>query len=60
MSTHKKIVYDAFMSEMAEDAMTDIFVYNSDFDFLKRLLKDVPQQYDYFVVFPHFKNFNQL
>lgn len=55
LSAHKKIVYDSFAKEMGEDASLDLFVYNSDISYLRTLLKNLTKTYEYYVVFPHFK-----
>ena len=55
LSAHKKIVYDAFVNEIGENASIDLFVYNSDITYLKTLLLNLTKQYDHYVVFPHFK-----
>ena len=34
LSVHKKIVYDAFVSEIGDNASVDFYIYNNDFDFL--------------------------
>jgi DNA-binding transcriptional regulator YhcF (GntR family) len=55
LSAHKKIVYDAFVKELGDEASLDLFVYNSDISHLRRLLLNLNKQYDRYVVFPHFK-----
>jgi len=55
LSAHKKIVYDSFVREIGEDASIDLFVYNSDISYLKTLLANLTKTYDYYVIFPHFK-----
>lgn len=55
LSEHKKIVYDAFASEMGEWSALDLFVYNSDISYLKSLLLNFTKTYDHYVIFPHFK-----
>jgi len=55
LSAHKKIVYDAFAEEMGESAAIDLFVYNSDISYLRTLLGNLTKIYDYYVIFPHFK-----
>lgn len=55
LSVHKKIVYDAFAAEIGSDASIDLFVYNSDILYLRTLILNLTKQYDYYVVFPHFK-----
>ncbi|MFZ4262541.1 GntR family transcriptional regulator [Sphingobacterium sp. HJSM2_6] len=55
LSAHKKIVYDSFAQELADDAALDLFVYNSDISYLRTLLDNLTKTYDYYVLFPHFK-----
>lgn len=55
LSAHKKIVYDALVKELGEEASIDLFVYNSDISLLRRLLQNLNKPYDRYVVFPHFK-----
>jgi len=55
LSAHKKIVYDSFVQELADDAAIDLFVYNSDISYLRTLLGNFTKTYDYYVLFPHFK-----
>ena len=38
LSTHKKIVYDAFVAAIGETASVDFYNYNNDFDFFKLLV----------------------
>ncbi len=55
LSEHKKIVYDAFAHEMGDCAALDLFVYNSDISYLRSLLPNLTKTYDYYVIFPHFR-----
>lgn len=55
LSAHKKLVYDAFVREIGDDASIDLFVYNSDISYLRTLLANLTKTYDYYVIFPHFK-----
>lgn len=55
LSEHKKIVYDSFAKEMGDGAALDLFVYNSDISYLKSLLSNLTKTYDYYVLFPHFR-----
>lgn len=55
LSSHKKIVYDALAGKLGDDASIDLFVYNSDITHLRTLLQNLSQPYDYYVVFPYFK-----
>ena len=36
LSSHKKIVYDAFVSALGEMASVDFYIYNNDFAFFKK------------------------
>lgn len=55
LSAHKKIVYDSFVRELNDEAAIDLFVYNSDIRYLQTLLANLTKTYDYYVLFPHFK-----
>ncbi|WP_293923799.1 GntR family transcriptional regulator [Sphingobacterium sp. UBA6320] len=55
LSVHKKIFYDSFAKELGDFANLDLFVYNSDLSYLKNLLANLTKTYDYYVLFPHFK-----
>ena len=55
LSAHKKIVYDSFAKQLEDDATLDLFVYNSDISYLRTLLGNLTKTYDYYVLFPHFK-----
>lgn len=54
LSHHKKVVYDAFIEELNGTAEIDLFVYNSDINYLQHIIKSQFKSYDYYVVFPHF------
>lgn len=54
LSYHKKLVYDAFIAELKGRAEVDLFVYNSDVDYLQHIINSQYKAYDYYVVFPHF------
>lgn len=55
LSEHKKIVYDSFAKEIGYCASLDLFVYNSDLSYLQSLLPGLAKVYDYYVLFPHFR-----
>jgi len=55
LSAHKKIVYDSFAQGLGDSAALDLFVYNSDLSHLRNLLNGLKKEYDYYVLFPHFK-----
>src|SRR5690606_30157068 len=52
LSYHKKVVYDAFIEELNGRAEVDLFVYNSDLDYLQHIIKSQFKSYDYYMVFP--------
>lgn len=54
LSAHKKIIYDAFAGTLGETAAIDFYVYNNNFSFFKKLLQDCKENYDYYVIIPHF------
>lgn len=55
LSTHKKIIYDSFVSTLGDTATIDFYVYNNDFSLFKRLLLSTREdEYDYYVIIPHF------
>jgi len=54
LSAHKKIIYDAFVTTLGEQAAIDLYVYNNDFGLFKKLLQNRKDDYDYNVVIPHF------
>lgn len=55
LSTHKKTFYDAFTAALGDTAELDFFIYNSDVVKLHHMLLSAQRDYDYYVVFPHFK-----
>ncbi|MGO1244931.1 MAG: GntR family transcriptional regulator [Sphingobacterium sp.] len=56
LSAHKKIVYDALAEELGAQASIDLFVYNSDINYLRTLIQGLSRNYDNYVVFPYFKD----
>lgn len=54
LSTHKKIVYDAFVASLGEMASIDFYIYNNDLDFFKRLILNKKNDYTHYVIIPHF------
>jgi len=54
LSTHKKILYDAFAAALGENAAIDFYIYNNDFSLFKELLTNKRDSYSYFVIVPHF------
>ena len=54
LSAHKKIVYDAFVEAIGNDASVDFYVYNNDLALFRRLLENLKQIYTHYVIIPHF------
>lgn len=54
LSTHKKILYDAFVESLNERASIDFYIYNNEFDFFKRLIQNNKNDYTHYVIIPHF------
>ncbi|MFD0794844.1 GntR family transcriptional regulator [Mucilaginibacter litoreus] len=55
LSTHKKIIYDAFVTTIGKSAAIDFYVYNNDFDLFKKIITEkVKLDYDKIIVVPYF------
>ena len=54
LSSHKKIMYDAFAATLNSKAAIDFYIYNNDFNVLKKLILDKINNYSKFVIIPHF------
>lgn len=54
LSSHKKIVYDAFVATLGEQVPVDFYVYNSDYMLFKKLLSNKMEGYSHYVIIPHF------
>jgi len=54
LSSHKKIVYDSFISAIGENVAVDFYIYNNDFALFKKLIINKKDQYSHFVIIPHF------
>lgn len=54
LSTHKKIIYDSFVSSLGENAAIDFYIYNNDFSLFKELISNRKDDYSYYVIIPHF------
>lgn len=54
LSTHKKIIYDAFVASIGEDALIDFYIYNNDFSLFRKLLANKRDDYTNYVIIPHF------
>jgi DNA-binding transcriptional regulator YhcF (GntR family) len=54
LSNHKKLMYDAFAGALSQKASIDFYIYNSNFNFFKKLLLEKVDKYDKIVIVPHF------
>lgn len=54
LSSHKKIVYDAFIAALGDHVAVDFYIYNNDFKLFKKMLADKMQGYSHYIVVPHF------
>jgi DNA-binding transcriptional regulator YhcF (GntR family) len=54
LSTHKKTIYDAFAEALGNKASIDFYIYNSSFNFFKKILLEKQDKYDKVVIIPHF------
>ncbi|MEN9685434.1 MAG: hypothetical protein RLZZ28_1220 [Bacteroidota bacterium] len=54
LSPHKKIIYDAIVAGLGNDASIDFYIYNNDIDFFKRLIQNAKSDYTHYVIIPHF------
>lgn len=54
LSSHKKIIYDAFVAALGEMATVDFYIYNNDFTLFKKLLQNKKDDYNHYVIIPHF------
>jgi DNA-binding transcriptional regulator YhcF (GntR family) len=56
LSTHKKIIYDAFAEALYQKASIDFYIYNSNFAFFKKLLLEKKDKFNKVVIIPHFRD----
>jgi DNA-binding transcriptional regulator YhcF (GntR family) len=54
LSMHKKILYDSFVSTLGNAAAIDFYIYNNSFSLFKKLIQNCRQDYNYYVIIPHF------
>ncbi|WP_317042748.1 GntR family transcriptional regulator [Pedobacter caeni] len=55
LSTHKKIIYDAFIAALGTDAYVDFYIYNNSFTLFKKFITEKKSEnYSHFVIIPHF------
>jgi DNA-binding transcriptional regulator YhcF (GntR family) len=54
LSAHKKIIYDSFVSALGAAAAIDFYIYNNNFSLFKKLIQNAREDYNYYVIIPHF------
>ncbi len=59
LSQHKKVVYDAFLSHLGNNARVDLYIYNNDFDTFSELINRHLGSYTHFVIISHFYGLNR-
>ncbi|WP_432712836.1 GntR family transcriptional regulator [Pedobacter sp.] len=56
LSSHKKIIYDAFVETLGENAAIDFYIYNNDIYLFKKIVTEkLKLDYTKFIIIPHFK-----
>jgi DNA-binding transcriptional regulator YhcF (GntR family) len=56
LSPHKKLLYDSFAGALSQKASIDFYIYNSNFNFFKKLILEKQDKYDKVVIVPHFRD----
>jgi DNA-binding transcriptional regulator YhcF (GntR family) len=54
LSSHKKIIYDAFAETLGSKGAIDFYIYNNDFTIFRKLVSENLDNYTKFVIIPHF------
>ena len=54
ISNYKKLIYNAFIETMGDKAVVDLKIHHSSIRLLETLLQENADEYDYFVLMPHF------
>lgn len=54
LSTHKKIIYDAFVESLGSGVSIDFFIYNNDFRLFRDLVQKQARSHTHFVIIAHF------
>jgi DNA-binding transcriptional regulator YhcF (GntR family) len=54
LSDHKKIIYDAFVEALGEQAAIDFYIFNNDFSLFQRIFNQQKSDYTHYVIIPHF------
>jgi DNA-binding transcriptional regulator YhcF (GntR family) len=54
LSVHKKIIFDAFVAALGDEAVIHFYIYNNDFAVFKKLIQNRRTDYSHYVIIPHF------
>ena len=54
ISDYKRNIYEAFMSEMEDNALVDVYVYNYDISKFEMIILSHLKEYDHYLVVPYF------
>lgn len=54
LSSHKKVIYDAFINTLGDEGRTDLYVYNNNFNIFKNLIESNLGHYSHYVIISHF------
>jgi DNA-binding transcriptional regulator YhcF (GntR family) len=58
LSNYKRSIYYSFVKTIGLNANVDVFIYNYDPDEFEAIIDNNLNNYDYFVILPHFRNEN--
>lgn len=58
LSNYKRSIYYSFVKTMGAKASVDVLIYNYDLDEFEAIVNKNLNNYDYFVILPHFRNEN--
>lgn len=58
LSNYKRSIYYSFVKTMGVKANVDVFIYNYDLEEFEAIVNKNLNNYDYFVILPHFRNEN--
>ncbi|MEQ8472837.1 MAG: GntR family transcriptional regulator [Marinoscillum sp.] len=58
LSNYKHEILNAMMQELGDKVQIDFFIYHCDFEYFSKLLEEHLEGYTYFVIMPHFNEFD--
>ena len=58
LSNYKRSIYYSFVKTLGVKASVDVYIYNYDLDEFEAIVNNNLNNYDYFVILPHFRNEN--